>query len=216
MSCKYNDETSRMFDKDSGTWIFFLSPRRRSGERTEERISLRGSRIKPLNPPQETPKIWEGQRFKTIFGFPKSLGRFMGRGHRSKNAPPLSGPLLHRMEEREWLRLRRAAISAVQKRRPLCPPMFRVFRCLRLVVPLLFGLEGPSTPPPLSRVRKQKRHPCGCLFVLRNFTVRCRLTGIGCGLRLFPRGFARQRRQTCPQQYLHHPCFSDLPAISTG
>src|SRR6266508_4308484 len=74
-----------------------------------ERFPQKISRIEPLNPPQENPKIWERQRFKTIFGFPKSLGRFM---ERVSNFFPVARGFACRMHTAGTARLaRRQAIA---------------------------------------------------------------------------------------------------------
>src|SRR5258708_26348634 len=78
-----------------GCVFFFLSPRRRSGERTEERGCV-------------TP---------------------------ARKAPPLPVPLLHRLEEREWLRLS------------------RVLRVTPHVAPQPRGADGAARRPYLSNRR---------------------------------------------------------------
>src|SRR6266508_5505850 len=85
-----------------------------------ERFPQKISRIEPLNPPQENPKIWEGQRFKTIFGFPKSLGRFMGRVctadiAESGRLPPPRRTLARLLEGAQRVRVGREEFRQVRK-----------------------------------------------------------------------------------------------------
>ena len=83
---QYNDEGSCFFDKNfDAAFFFFLSP-------------LAPWNILPAASTQATATIPQGKQ---------EWGEDRGEGLRqpqARKAPPLPGPLLHPMEEREWLR----------------------------------------------------------------------------------------------------------------